>query len=145
MNAPRAERRTLARLSVIAGSAATLAASWIGVVRVDSAAPEVTAALPPTPDAARAALGTPTTTRTPTPAPASTPAATATASRTSVAAPPTTPATSVAAATPVAPIPTVVQTVAPPTPAATAIAPVTTPAPAPAPVQRATTRRSRAS
>ena len=141
MSTPRAERRTLARLSVIAGSAATFAASWVGVVRVDSVAPEAAAAPPAQPGAARAALGaqTPPLPSTPTPTRIAststpTPAAAAPATSTPVAAPAALSATAIATAT-----------VAPPTPAATTLAPVITPTPAPAPVQRATTRRSRAS
>lgn len=127
------ERRTMTRLSMVAGSAATLAAAWVGVIRVDTAP-----AQPPRDAALEAALAAQSITPAPaTPAPAA--AATATAAAPSVTAPRgSTPAPAALvpapAATSVVPAPTVAPT----------MVPTTAPTPAPTP-RTVITRRSRAS
>lgn len=140
---PAPERRTLARLSVAAGSAMTLAAAWVGVLRVEQPAvlsdgaeanralsQEMLYAATPAPTA----LPSSSSVTVPAPAPGVagrtvTDPATATA-RTVV-----TSAASVPAAAP----PTVVT----PAVATPAVTPATTPGPVPTP--RIVTRRSRAS
>ncbi|MGE3856181.1 MAG: hypothetical protein AB7G21_04380 [Dehalococcoidia bacterium] len=150
------ERRTLARLSVAAGSAMTLAAAWLGVLRVDTPAVAPDGADPSLALAQEAILAAAATDETtpagllpaaPTPTPTAatgTPAAAAVAPATATPRAVVTPAVTPAAPAGTVPVPTAPAVVTATAPAATpTVRPATTPAPAPTP--RIVTRRSRAS
>ncbi len=142
------ERKTLARLSVAAGSAMTLAAAWLGVLRVEQPAAlpdgaeaslalsqEAISATPPAPPALPSSTLMITA---PTPGVASvTPTAQATSAPVTTAPAPASPAAS-------APAPGgAAATVAAPATATPVVAPATKATPVPTP--RIVTRRSRAS
>lgn len=133
------ERRTMTRLSMIAGSAATLAAAWIGVIRVDGAT-----AHQPSDPGLDASLNAALATQTAAPvAPSATSTTTATPATTTPAAPSATPARATAPAptSTLVPAPTATATVAPATPT---VVPTTAPTPSATP-RTVITRRSRAS
>ena len=140
------ERKTMARLAVAAGSAATLAAAWVGVIQVEGAPPvdtsSDTAQINAPAFAAQSVApvsqppGAPGTS-TPAPAAAVAPANAGVATPAAAAAPGTAPVTTPAAAPVTAPV---IAPVAVPVATATVVA-----APAATPMPRVVVRRSRAS